>query len=95
MRKIIGLLICATLFVACNENDDNVITTSELTLNLNGLETLGANYVYEGVLYATGYNGTGADHDFFTFAYNASTPETVATLASLTAIFSAPTGINN
>ena len=48
MRKILGLLLVATLFAACNDNDDDAITTSDLTLNLAGLETLGSDYVYEG-----------------------------------------------
>jgi hypothetical protein len=51
MRKILGLLLIAALFMACNDNNDDdviVITQSDLTLNLNGLETLGSDYVYEG-----------------------------------------------
>ena len=57
MRKILGLLLVATLFVACNDNDDDgaiVITQSDLTLNLNGLETLGADFVYEGWIIVDG-----------------------------------------
>ena len=53
MRKILGLLIAASLFTACNDNDD-VITTSDLTLNLSGLEALGNDYVYEGWVIVNG-----------------------------------------
>lgn len=54
MRKILGLLLVATLFAACNDNDDDVVTTSDLTLNLNGLETLGTDFVYEGWVIVNG-----------------------------------------
>lgn len=54
MRKILGLLFVAALFTACNDNDDDVVTTSDLTLNLSGLETLGADYVYEGWIIVNG-----------------------------------------
>lgn len=53
MRKILGLLFVASLFAACNNNDD-VATTSDLTLNIAGLETLGSNYVYEGWVIVNG-----------------------------------------
>lgn len=53
MRKILTILLIAIFFVACDDNDD-VITTSNLTLNLNGLETLGANFVYEGWIIVNG-----------------------------------------
>jgi hypothetical protein len=54
MRKILSLLLVATLFAACNDNDDDGITTSDLTLNLSGLETLGADFVYEGWVIVNG-----------------------------------------
>lgn len=57
MRKILGLLLLATLFIACNDNNEDdviVITQSDLTLNLNGLETLGSDFVYEGWIIVDG-----------------------------------------
>ncbi len=54
MRKILGLLLVATLFASCNDNDDDVARTSDLTLNLSGLETLGADFVYEGWVIVNG-----------------------------------------
>lgn len=54
MRKILGLLLVATLIVACNDNDDNVALTADLTLNIDGLETLGADFVYEGWIIVNG-----------------------------------------
>ena len=53
MRKILGLLFVASLLAACNNNDD-VATSSDLTLNLSGLETLGSDYVYEGWIIVNG-----------------------------------------
>ena len=52
MRKILGLLCAAALFTACDNNDDDA--TSNLTLNLNGLEALGADYEYEGWVIVNG-----------------------------------------
>lgn len=55
MKKILNVayVFLATLFlVACSE--DNVPTNGNLTLNLDGLEELGANYVYEGWLIVNG-----------------------------------------
>ena len=54
MRKILGVLLVVFLVTACNDNDDDVMTTSDLTLNLNGLEALGADYVYEGWIIVNG-----------------------------------------
>lgn len=42
-----------SLLASCNDNDDTILT-SELTLNLSGLETLGSNYVYEGWIIVDG-----------------------------------------
>ncbi len=53
MRKILGLLLVASLFVACNDNN-NGPSTAELTLNLSGLEALGSNYDYEGWIIVNG-----------------------------------------
>ncbi|WP_299061058.1 anti-sigma factor [uncultured Polaribacter sp.] len=57
MKKILNLAIAftfATLFVACNDNDETVATTGSLTVDLTGLEALGSNYVYEGWLIVDG-----------------------------------------
>ncbi|MFD2567536.1 anti-sigma factor [Pseudotenacibaculum haliotis] len=54
MKKILGLLLVASLFVACNDNDDDALATSGLTLNLTGLEALGNDYVYEGWVIVNG-----------------------------------------
>lgn len=54
MKKILGLLLVASLFAACNDNDDDALATSGLTLNLSGLEALGNDYVYEGWVIVNG-----------------------------------------
>ncbi len=54
MRKILVLLFVVSLISACNKNDDDAVTLSDLTLNLNGLETLGTDYVYEGWIIVDG-----------------------------------------
>lgn len=49
MKKTLVLLLALfALMVACDNNDDDVIRTSDLNLNLSGLEPLGVDYVYEG-----------------------------------------------
>ncbi len=50
MKKITFVLMTIALTVmSCSSDDvDDVIPTSTLTLNLTGLENLGADYVYEG-----------------------------------------------
>lgn len=56
MKKVLNLaiaIIITTLFVACSDND-NAPTTGNLTLNLQGLEELGTDYVYEGWLIVNG-----------------------------------------
>lgn len=55
MKKIGTLLLLAVsvLFASCNDNDDTP-STATLTLNLAGLEALGANYVYEGWIIVNG-----------------------------------------
>ncbi|WP_296315495.1 hypothetical protein [Winogradskyella sp. UBA3174] len=48
-KTILGLLTIGFFAVSCSSDDDNsTSTTSSLTLNLQGLEILGADYVYEG-----------------------------------------------
>ena len=54
MRKILVLLFVVSLISACNKNDDDTITVSDLRLNLNSLETLGTDYVYEGWIIVDG-----------------------------------------
>lgn len=55
MKKFGTLLLLAVsvLFASCNDND-NAPSTANLTLNLTGLEALGANYVYEGWIIVNG-----------------------------------------
>lgn len=56
MKKVFNLAIAVILaitFVACSE-DNNTPTTGNLTLNLQGLEALGTDYVYEGWLIVDG-----------------------------------------
>jgi hypothetical protein len=51
-RLFLGLLFLTFLFTSCSNDDNggNVITTADLTLNLNGLEDLGSGFAYEGWL---------------------------------------------
>jgi len=56
MKKVLNLaiaIIVTSLFVACSE-DNNTPTVGSLTLNLDGLEELGNEYVYEGWLIVNG-----------------------------------------
>ncbi len=54
MKKLFLTLFALNLvLISCN-NDDEVTTTSELKLNLSGLENLGANYKYEGWIIVDG-----------------------------------------
>jgi hypothetical protein len=56
MMKKIGtlLLVGLSLIFASCSNNDNTPTNSNLTLDLTGLEALGANYVYEGWIIVNG-----------------------------------------
>jgi hypothetical protein len=67
MKKLLILAIASVLiFASCNDND-NEPTLANLTLNLTGLEALGANYVYEGWLIVDGNplsTGTFSSVDF-------------------------------
>lgn len=54
-----GVILAASVFVACDKNDDegNVVilpSTSQLSLDLPGLENLGPDYVYEGWIMVNG-----------------------------------------
>lgn len=55
MKKIGTLLLVglSLIFASCS-NNDNTPTNSNLTLDLTGLEALGANYVYEGWIIVNG-----------------------------------------
>jgi len=57
MKKVLNLAIAftiATFFVACNDNEDNTPATGLLTVNFEGLEALGDDFVYEGWLIVDG-----------------------------------------
>ncbi len=57
MKKILkfAYLFAAIVFLAsCESNNEDNLTSGNLTLNLNGLEELGANFVYEGWLIVDG-----------------------------------------
>lgn len=57
MKKVLRLAyVCATVlfFASCENNDDDTPITSVLTINLEGLEELGDDFVYEGWLIVNG-----------------------------------------
>ena len=57
MKKVLNLAMVFALtafFVACSDNEENVPTTGNLTVDFTGLETLGADFVYEGWLIVDG-----------------------------------------
>ena len=57
MKKVLNLVFAfaiATFFVACSDDNDTVATTGNLTVDLNGLEELGSDFVYEGWLIVDG-----------------------------------------
>ncbi len=68
-KTILGILTLGVVAASCNNDDDagNVITESNLTLNLSGLEDLGADYLYEGWVIVDG-----APVSTGTFSVNAS-----------------------
>jgi len=54
-KTIFGLLAIGLFAVSCSSDDDNSApTTADLTLNLQGLEVLGSDYVYEGWIIVNG-----------------------------------------
>ncbi|APY11967.1 hypothetical protein BWZ22_12330 [Seonamhaeicola sp. S2-3] len=67
IRKVIlAVLSIGILIVSCSD-DDNPMKTSRLTLNLEGLEALGADFVYEGWIIVDGNpvsTGTFSSVDF-------------------------------
>jgi hypothetical protein len=52
-KMILAIIAIGITTISCS-NDDDVVTTSRLTLNLNGLEELGTDYVYEGWIIVDG-----------------------------------------
>ena len=48
MKKILGLLLISAFMITSCDNDDDTEATSNLTVNINGLEDLGASAIYEG-----------------------------------------------
>jgi len=54
-KTFLGLLAVSLFAVSCSSDDDNnTSTTADLTLNLQGLEVLGSDYVYEGWIIVNG-----------------------------------------
>lgn len=49
-----AILATGILVTSCDKNNDGMSTTSELTLNLTGLDELGDDYVYEGWVIVNG-----------------------------------------
>lgn len=47
-NTILAMLAVGVLTTSCDSDDDNTLTTADLTVNLTGLEELGTDYVYEG-----------------------------------------------
>lgn len=55
IRKMFLAVLAIGVFASsCSSDDDNTPSTSSLTLNLNGLEALGDDYVYEGWIIVNG-----------------------------------------
>ena len=48
MKKILGLLLISAFMITSCDNDDDTAATPNLTVNINGLEDLGASAIYEG-----------------------------------------------
>ncbi len=53
-KMFLGALALGFFAASCSNDDDNVSSTQTLNLNLNGLEDLGANFVYEGWIIVNG-----------------------------------------
>ncbi len=65
-KMFLAILAISVLTVSCSD-DDNSVTTSSLTLNLEGLEALGSDFVYEGWIIVDGNpvsTGTFSSVDF-------------------------------
>jgi len=53
-KMFLVILTFGMLATSCSNDDDNVLSVSNLVLNLNGLEALGDDFVYEGWLIVNG-----------------------------------------
>lgn len=53
LKLLFVVIIGTSVFISCNK-DDNTPTTSELRVELSGLETLGDDFVYEGWIIVNG-----------------------------------------
>ncbi|WP_347922297.1 anti-sigma factor [Pontimicrobium sp. SW4] len=53
-KMFLAVLTFGMLTTSCSNDDDNALSTSDLVLNLNGLEDLGDDFVYEGWLIVGG-----------------------------------------
>lgn len=67
-KAFLGLVALSLFAMSCSDDDDNnTSTTSELTLNLQGLEALGSDYVYEGWIIVNGQPVTTGTFSSVTF----------------------------
>ena len=53
-KMILAVLALGIFATSCSSDDDNGPSTATLTLNLNGLEELGSDFVYEGWIIVSG-----------------------------------------
>lgn len=53
-KMFLGVLALGLMLTSCSDDDDNASNLDTLTLNLNGLEVLGADFVYEGWIIVNG-----------------------------------------
>ena len=53
-KMFLAVLAISFFATSCSSDDDNGSSTTTLTLNLNGLEALGSDYVYEGWMIING-----------------------------------------
>jgi len=53
-KLILAIAVFGLLFTSCDNDDDNTPSKKNLTVNLNGLEDLGSDYVYEGWIIVDG-----------------------------------------
>ncbi|WP_370478120.1 anti-sigma factor [Tamlana flava] len=54
IKKFLASIFAIGILVSSCSNEDEGQTTARITLNLNGLEELGADYVYEGWIIVNG-----------------------------------------
>ena len=53
-KLFFGVIALGLMITSCSDDDDNSSNTDTLTLNLNGLEELGTDFVYEGWIIVNG-----------------------------------------